>query len=394
MSQFFRLLFIRLVMNLADSIFYITVLWYVNDHYSSSFFLGIFMALIALPDLLLIFWGPLIDRINPKKVLLLSIVIQMFSIMMVLILKNQLNFFVLLILVFLSVMASSVSYIIEDILIPQIVDYNKIVLANSIFSLSYKALDAIFNALTSFLQTIFGMFVLFKLNLGIFAAALLLVCFFKWNWQTEKTLPSFDFKTYKTELKEGMYFIKKSPLLASTTIVLFIINFFYAIQLVALPIFSKLYFDGAIFYGLVLTINGFGGMIGNALTPILVKYLKPYQLISAFISLNAISWIVAIWVRNYVLTLVLLFIAYLTSGIYNVIFASLYQQIPPSHLLGRVNATVDSLITLGMPLGSLIGGIVLEKNPYLVMLVIAVPTLLSGYYFYQSKSLRAFDFHE
>ena len=56
MTQFFRLLFIRLVMNLADSVFYITVLWYVNNHYSSSFFLGIFMALIALPDLLLIFW--------------------------------------------------------------------------------------------------------------------------------------------------------------------------------------------------------------------------------------------------------------------------------------------------------------------------------------------------
>ncbi|MGN1397063.1 MAG: MFS transporter, partial [Streptococcus gallolyticus] len=148
MTQFFRLLFIRLVMNLADSVFYITVLWYVNNHYSSSFFLGIFMALIALPDLLLIFWGPLIDRINPKKVLLMSIIVQMFSIMLLLILKNDLNFLLLSVLVFISIMASSVSYVIEDVLIPQIVDYNKIVLASSVFSLSYKALDAIFNALT------------------------------------------------------------------------------------------------------------------------------------------------------------------------------------------------------------------------------------------------------
>lgn len=391
MTQFFRLLFIRLVMNLAVSVFYITVLWYVNNHYSSSFFLGIFMALIALPDLLLIFWGPLIDRINPKKVLLMSIIVQMFSIMLLLILKNDLNFLLLSVLVFVSIMASSVSYVIEDVLIPQIVDYNKIVLANSVFSLSYKALDAIFNALTSFLQTIFGMFVLFKLNLGIFAVALLLVCLFKFNWQADKELSKFSVKTYKLELKEGMHFIKENSLLASTTLVLFIINFFYAIQLVALPIFSKLYFDGAVFYGLVLTINGLGGMIGNALTPFLVKYLKPYQLIGVFLSLNAISWMIAILARNYSLTLALLFLASLTSGVYNVIFGSLYQQIPPSHLLGRVNATVDSLITLGMPLGSLIGGIVLDKNPYLVMQLLAVPTLISGYYFFHNKHLRHFE---
>ena len=112
----------------------------------------------------------------------MSIIVQMFSIMLLLILKNDLNFLLLSVLVFVSIMASSVSYVIEDVLIPQIVDYNKIVLANSVFSLSYKALDAIFNALTSFLQTIFGMFVLFKLNLEIFAVALLLVCLFKFNW--------------------------------------------------------------------------------------------------------------------------------------------------------------------------------------------------------------------
>ncbi|WP_233340838.1 hypothetical protein [Streptococcus sp. 121] len=55
MRNLLKLLVIRLVVNLADSIFYIAALWHINERYASSFLLGIFIAINYLPDLLLIF---------------------------------------------------------------------------------------------------------------------------------------------------------------------------------------------------------------------------------------------------------------------------------------------------------------------------------------------------
>lgn len=176
-----KLLVIRLVVNLADSIFYIAALWHINDRYASSFLLGIFIAINYLPDLLLIFFGPLIDRANPKKILFCSILVQMVAVGLLLVFIQQIPFWLLMVLVFLSVMASSISYVLEDVLIPQVVDYHQVVFANSLFSISYKVLDSIFNAISSILQAVLGFTLLLGLDLGVFSLALFLVLIFNSN---------------------------------------------------------------------------------------------------------------------------------------------------------------------------------------------------------------------
>lgn len=47
-------------------------------------------------------------------------------------------------------------------------------------------------------------------------------------------------------------------------------------------------------------------------------------------------------------------------GAYNIVYSSLFQVITPNHMLGRVNTTIDSLITVAMPIGGLIGGIIIN----------------------------------
>ena len=83
MKNLLKLLLIRLVVNLADSIFYVVTLWYINDNYSSSFLLGIFVAINYLPDIFLVFLGPIIDRSNPRKVLFISILTQLTSVIQI-----------------------------------------------------------------------------------------------------------------------------------------------------------------------------------------------------------------------------------------------------------------------------------------------------------------------
>lgn len=133
MKNLIKLLIIRLIVNLADSVFYIVALWHVSNNYSSSMFLGIFIAVNYLPDLLLIFfWTSYWQSKSAKN----SYNINFGSISSgcnILLLLNQISFWVIMSLVFISVMASSISYVIEDVLIPQVVEYDKIVFANSLF---------------------------------------------------------------------------------------------------------------------------------------------------------------------------------------------------------------------------------------------------------------------
>ncbi|KNB46887.1 MFS transporter, partial [Streptococcus pneumoniae] len=211
MKNLIKLLIIRLIVNLADSVFYIVALWHVSNNYSSSMFLGIFIAVNYLPDLLLIFFGPVIDRVNPQKILIISILVQLAVAVIFLLLLNQISFWVIMSLVFISVMASSISYVIEDVLIPQVVEYDKIVFANSLFSISYKVLDSIFNSFASFLQVAVGFILLVKIDIGIFLLALFILLLLKFR-TSNANIENFSFKYYKREVLQGTKFILNNKL--------------------------------------------------------------------------------------------------------------------------------------------------------------------------------------
>ncbi|HFM9603190.1 TPA: MFS transporter, partial [Streptococcus pneumoniae] len=204
---------------------------------------------------------------------------------------------------------------------------------------------------------------------------------------------NFSFKYYKREVLQGTKFILNNKLLFKTSISLTLINFFYSFQTVVVPIFSIRYFDGPIFYGIFLTIAGLGGILGNMLAPIVIKYLKSNQIVGVFLFLNGSSWLVAIVIKDYTLSLILFFVCFMSKGVFNIIFNSLYQQIPPHQLLGRVNTTIDSIISFGMPIGSLVAGTLIDLNIELVLIAISIPYFLFSYIFYTDNGLKEFSIY-
>ncbi|HGS0433741.1 TPA: MFS transporter, partial [Streptococcus pneumoniae] len=82
---------------------------------------------------------------------------------------------------------------IEDVLIPQVVEYDKIVFANSLFSISYKVLDSIFNSFASFLQVAVGFILLVKIDIGIFLLALFILLLLKFR-TSNANIENFSFK--------------------------------------------------------------------------------------------------------------------------------------------------------------------------------------------------------
>lgn len=66
--SFLSLMLIRLIINFADSLFYIVAIWYTSKTLSSSYYTSLVVFLFMIPESLLIFAGPLIDRINPINI--------------------------------------------------------------------------------------------------------------------------------------------------------------------------------------------------------------------------------------------------------------------------------------------------------------------------------------
>ena len=81
MKKVYKLLFLTIVLNIADSIFYMNMLWYITDNLNSSYYLGIFFSITLIPDMFIFLLGPLIDKFNVKKMLFISVLVQILSLL-------------------------------------------------------------------------------------------------------------------------------------------------------------------------------------------------------------------------------------------------------------------------------------------------------------------------
>ncbi|MGV3467374.1 MAG: MFS transporter [Heyndrickxia sp.] len=387
-KDFSFLLGTRLLTNIADSLFYIISMWYIASHFNSPFFSGLAVFCFTFPELLIFLIGPIIDRTNPKKLLIISNVFQIIclSFLILLYFTNMLNIGFLLIVIFISVFLSSITYPIEETMIPQIVKNDNLVLANSIFSIFYKVLDSLFNGLAGLLIASFSVIYLYKVNVLLFILPIICVYFVRFSFQRDYSY-SYSLSQYKDELKDGYRYLS-STIMKKMLYPLVFINLFGAVNAVALPYFSKTFDNASIVYGLLLGVGGIGGMVGAILVNYVNNYLNPGRILTYGLFLNGLFWAIALIFHTKILIYSFLFLSYVCSGAYNIIFASLFQSMSPKHLLGRINSTIDTIITLAMPLGSLIGGLLLKfMVSREILLLYGITSIIVGIIYFLDKRI-------
>jgi len=106
------LLFVRIVANFSDSLYYMATIWFIKEITGSNTWIGIASFITMLPVALQILYGPIIDRYSKKKLLIISMGLQatIFSILVFLYNLNQLQQALLLAFIFVETMATYLSY--------------------------------------------------------------------------------------------------------------------------------------------------------------------------------------------------------------------------------------------------------------------------------------------
>jgi predicted MFS family arabinose efflux permease len=242
--------------------------------------------------------------------------------------------------------------------LPFLVGREHVVEGNSKLQASQSVSTTVGPTLGGFLIRVFGPIWVVVINsLGYLASAFALGRI----RHEEIPKPVEDRLPLTTEIREGLAFVVKHPLLRRLVACTGISNFGGAIfgALSVLYMLRFLHF-GAGTIGLIDSVGAIGGFIGATLSTKLAKGLGEGPLIiysalafQAFALMWPLSWL--FWPEPVLLAgTAALGVAVV---VYNVATVSFRQRLCPPQLLGRMNASARFLVWGTIPLGSFIGGI-------------------------------------
>lgn len=366
-----RLLIGRIATNIADSLFYITILWYFKIIFHSPMILSLVFIADSTIDMCAFIFGPLIDRVYIKNLLKYVTVGQITLSIVASILfhfKNwkTLTLVLLLLTYILSTIGSTLIYPAEEKILPSIVNKNKLTKVNSLFQVTYRILDLFLDALATVIVTYFSFNKAMVISAFVFTIAL---GFYAKLYLPRNLIVSekdHDYFTdkYLQDLLKGWYVLKNEGRILLLIIPLAVTNLFYGIASVGMPYFSSQYLTkSAISYGGLELFSSIGGLLGSLIVS-KIDTLKPNleQLIVICLGLAGISVVLEALVANYIPWLILIFA--LSSAfwisIMNINFEVLIQESFSPRILGRIETINSSIINCMITIGSFLGGLIVQ----------------------------------
>lgn len=398
-SNIYKLLMGRIATNIADSLFYMAILWYFKENRNSQLMVSILFTISSGIDMMSFSLGPLIDKISIKGLLKYSTFIQIvISIIVVTILgigqKSYIIDIILLLLFTISSILSAIIYPSEYKLLPLFVTKKDLLRFNGLFQVTYKILDLILDGITTFIITFSSVSFTIIFSAVIFGIALLFYHSIQINILAKNILEddSYFTSSYFNDLLLGWKTLRKEKSILELILPLCVVNLFYGIFAVGLPFFAQTYIQtSALGYGKLLIASSFGSIIGAFLVQ---KFDLGKKNMGQFI---AICFLGAGIFRLFVplsvsvgieLVLINSVISPLWITMMNTNFEALVQTSFSSAILGRVETINDSLLSIMIPIGTLLGGWIVKSYGSLITQYIYGIALIcsSIYYFMVEKS--------
>lgn len=362
----------RIATNIADSLFYITILWYFKTTFHSPMILSLVFIVDSAIDMCAFIFGPLIDRIYIKNLLkyvtIGQTILSVFATILFYLTKwKQLALILLLLTYVLSTIGSTLIYPAEEKILPAIVSKDELTKVNSLFQLAYRILDLFLDALATLIVTFFSLSKAMIISAFIFAIAL---CFYAKLYLPKNLIvyeKDNDYFTgkYLHDLLKGWQVLKNEGQILFLIIPLAVTNLFYGIASVGMPYFASQYLTkSAISYGGLELFSSIGGLLGSLIiSKIGILKQKLERIVVICLGWAGISVILETMIANSIPMLILVFA--LSSAfwisIMNINFEVLIQESFNPHILGRIETINSSIINCMIPIGSFLGGIIVQR---------------------------------
>ncbi|MEZ3117642.1 MFS transporter [Halobaculum sp. MBLA0147] len=389
----FRRLFVgRLTTNAGDSLYAIAAMWLVWELTRDPLFTGVAAFLTQAPSALGFLVGPLVDRWDLRRVLVVVQAVQAVLVLAVPLASLTGTLSVWVVLLVMPVLAAVDQFTgpAQTAALPLVVDDDRLTRANSLFATTAGAANGVFNALSGVLVALTGAVALYALDAVTFGVAALLFLGLRLDGDEETAetevdgrsaesdvaegstdtdvdadesgpdettgaaeADGFDWAGYADELRSGAQYLRGS-VLVPVVVGALVVNFTSAATMAVLPAFAA-EFSGAQSYGFLMAAFAVGNLAGTAAAGVLPD--RPFGELAVVCPLvTGVGFVAVAFVDWFPAVLALVVVALVPMGLFNVTFQSLVQSVVADDLLGRVSSLLKSGTSVAMPIGSVVGG--------------------------------------
>ncbi|WP_267643938.1 MFS transporter [Haloarchaeobius amylolyticus] len=388
---FVRLFAGRLVTNAGDSLAAVATMWLIHELGGSPALTGIAGALTLAPSTIQFVFGPLVDRLPLRRVLLSTQIAQLVVVLTVPVAWSLgvLSVWLVMAIGPLTALLNQPVYPAQSAALPRIVEAEDLTDANSAFAFALQGSDSVLNAIAGVIIAAVGGIAIFVVDAVTFAIAALLFARLTLDGtvadadpdgtaatavstdggadeQTDDSALDTDgaegtdegsltasVSSYWSDLIEGFSFVRGTVLLHLAFIPT-IVNFHGGMSLALMPAFADT-LGGATAYGTLLAVMAGGGLVGSLIASP-VDGVRYGLLAPTALAISGLALLCAILVPGLVPTAVLFCVGVLPIGVLNVLSSALIQSAVPEGMVGRVTALMVSTSSMAAPLGAVIGG--------------------------------------
>jgi predicted MFS family arabinose efflux permease len=364
--------------------------WLVLEITGSAFWLGLDSFLGEIPILILSLLGGVVaDRMDRRKLLVISQMIQMMSafLLTVLIASKQVQIWHILVLSGVVGTAQAFGGPAYQALVPSLVDKEDLPNAIALNSIQFNLARVIGPVLGGLALTHLGAAWCFGLNGISFVAVIISLLLLHINFQPKKTGESM-----MESMKQGIAFIRNQGSMVGLIGIAFFMTALAIPMITFLPVFAKSVFQaGPQTYTYFLASSGVGSVAG-ALTVAALGHVQNKGRLALILLICLGAGVAAFALsKNVFVSCAMLFLSgAFMMGAFAMI-SSLVQLITANEMRGRVMSVYNVAFRGGMPLGSLVVGSLVPR--FTAPVVIAVNGLLliamASYFLFFQKRVAA-----
>jgi len=392
---FNRLWGASLTTNLADGILAVAAPLLAITLTKNPVLISMLSALVMLPWLFFaIPIGALVDRVD-RRILLASanaLRCVIAALIALSISTDTMTIYLLFLATFLIGICEVAADTSSQSLIPQILDNSQFERGNSRLQISETVVQGFIGTPISGFLYAAAIYLPFIANSLGFLLAAVLTAFIpvKFLQDLREKSPEKTKSSFLSEIKFGVKYLYANKLLRGIVLTTASIGFCYSISISTIILFitQELALKPA-FFGIALSIQALGAILGGLLAPALSKRFGRSQVMAVCIFLSSLFVLLEGFAPNIYIFITLATLGAFTISNWNILLMSMYQNLIPQDLFGRIHGARRTIVWGLMPFGSLMGGFLANaglRTPLIVGGLVATIISSSSLKFFLSIS--------
>ncbi|MFD7668190.1 MFS transporter [Streptomyces sp. NPDC059788] len=308
--------------------------------------------------------GAIVDRVDPKAVMLVMDVVRcaVFLTLALLVVAGSPPVWLILALAFLSAGAAAFFETALTVMVRDLVTGERLVRSNSYLQMANQASLIVGPAAVGALAVTAGLQTALFVNAGTFAISFVTVLCVARTTTGSADRPAPARAPIRSELAEGFRYLRATRLILVVTCLQATANFFISVETLIVYYTRDTLGLSSATVSIVVAAGGIGGLIGAAVAGRLATPPRQVMLIGAGSAVLGMALAALGLSGSLVLLVTFNVLTSLSAVLASVAIQSLRQRVVPRALLGRVTATARVTALAAAPLGTALAGALTSLN--------------------------------